>query len=135
MQRKKIKIGVIISSNTIANNIKTMKLDPQYDIRLSVVGLEMAIDEGLSMEKSGIEVILSHTGTSNFLQENIQVPVISIHHSSLDLISAMKEASRLGREILIPNFRERKQNLKIINELFPVDVKEGIYHDSQSLEE
>jgi len=69
MQHKKIKIGVIISSNTIANNIKTMKLNSQYDIRLSVIGLEMAIDEGLSMEKSGMEVILSHTGTSNLLQD------------------------------------------------------------------
>jgi len=134
MQNKKIKIGVIISSNTIANNIKTMKPDPQYDMRLSVVGLEMAIDEGLAMEKSGVEVILSHTGTSDLLQENIRIPVISVHHSSLDLISAMTEASRLGHKILIPSFREKMQNLKIITQLFQVDVEEGIYHDSESLE-
>ncbi|MBU8911222.1 MAG: sigma 54-interacting transcriptional regulator [Desulfobacterales bacterium] len=134
MQNKKIKIGVIISSNTIANNIKSMKLDPQYDMRMSVVGLEIAIDEGLSMEKRGVEVILSHTGTSNLLQENIQVPVISIHHSSLDLISAMMAASRLGHKILIPTFREKIQNFNMISKLFQKDVKEGIYHDSISLE-
>ncbi len=135
MPDEKIKIGVIISSNTMADNIKTMKLDPQYDIHLSVVGLEMAIDEGISMEKSGVEIILSHTGTSNLLQENIQIPVIFVHHSSLDLISAMIKASRLGHKILIPNFREKTQNLKTITQLFQMDVEEGIYHDSRSLED
>ncbi len=134
MEKKKIKIGVIISSNTLANNIKAMELDPQFDVHISVTGLEKAVDEGIAMEKSGMEVILSHTGTSNLLQENIGSPVISIHHSSLDLIGAMVKASRLGYKILIPNFREKLQKTAILNQLFQVEVKEGIYHDSRSLD-
>jgi len=40
----------------------------------------------------------------------------------------------MGHKILIPNFREKIQNLKIMNKLFQVELEEGIYHDSKSLE-
>lgn len=133
MQDNRIKIGVIISSISMANHIKSLQHNPEYDLCLKVRGLEEAISVGESMEREGAEVIVSHTGTSNILQEHLDIPVISVPHSSLDLLSAMKEASTLGNRILIPNFREKLSNIETIRQLFPVEIKQGVYHDSVSL--
>lgn len=133
MQEKRIKIGVIISSTSMADHIKSLRHDPRYDLRLSVSGLEEAIPVGETMQREGVEVIVSHTGTSNILQEHLEIPVISVPHSSLDLLSATKEAAALGGQILIPNFIEKLSNIDIIRQLFPVKIKQGVYHDSVSL--
>ncbi|HHE75240.1 MAG TPA: hypothetical protein ENL37_09150, partial [Desulfobacteraceae bacterium] len=133
MQDNRIKIGIITSSTSMANHIRLLQYSPEYDLWLKVKGLEEAIPVGKSMAREGVEVIVSHTGTSNILQERLKIPVISVPHSSLDLLSAMREASLLGKRVLIPIFREKLSNIGIIRQLFPVEIKQGIYSDSVSL--
>jgi transcriptional regulator with PAS, ATPase and Fis domain len=133
MQDTRIKIGVITSSSSMANHIKQLQYNPVYDLWIKVNGLEEAIAVGEEMVNRGAEVIVSHIGTSNILQEHLQIPVISVPHSSLDLLSAIQEATTRGKRILIPNFREKLSNLGIIRKLFPVEIKQGIYRDTVSL--
>ncbi len=133
MQANKIKIGVITSSKSMATHIRHLQYSPDFDLSLKVKGLDEAILVGKRMESQGMEVIVSHTGTSNLLQEHLKIPVISVPHSSLDLLSAMQKALTLGKRILIPNFQEELSNIGIIRQLFAVEIVQGIYSDTATL--
>lgn len=130
----KFKLGIITSSATLINVARQIAEERHYDIQFSSGSLETAISIGVEMEKAGVEVVVSRGGTSHILKENLHIPVLSIPITSFDLLTGIKEAASLGHGILFPIFRKELSGTEIFEELFHVKITQGIFYDSDSLE-
>ena len=100
---------------------------------ISDCALDEAIAVGRQMEEQGVEVIISRRGTAFLLRESLNIPVVSLPQSSLDLINSLRKASRISKKILFPSFRNRITETKTLSDLFGIQLMQGIYHDRASL--
>ncbi|UCF92513.1 MAG: sigma 54-interacting transcriptional regulator [Desulfobacterales bacterium] len=135
MQRA-FKLGVFTSSTFSLQCLQNLQAERFEDaeIEISNEGLEAATTVGKAMEKAGVEVIVSRRGTAFLLRENLRIPVISFPLSSLDIIHSVRRASALGRKVLFPVFRNKMDGTQVIEELLGIELIQGIYYDSKSLE-
>ena len=134
MYDKKIKFGVITSSGTIISHVREIAENRDEDILISLKGLEEAIPIGKRMEKDGAEVIVSRGGTSHILRQNLNIPVLSIPVTNLNILSSIQRSAQLGKRILLSTFNARISGMEIFEELFDVEISQGIYNDHDSLE-
>jgi len=130
---RKLKIGVITSSTPLANYIRSIRGEFGHSFHVSNKGLDQAIPVAQRMQHDGINVILSHKGTSNLLRENLQIPVLSVPYSSLDVITCLNEAAALGKKIFLPSFREKMSGIEIMEDLLNIQLLQGIYYDIATL--
>ncbi len=135
MNKKSFRIGVITSSISLAQYITDMSSSSEHMIQVSSKGLDDAIPVGRKMESDGIEVIISRKGTARLLRENLQIPVISVPLSALDILSCLSKAVRYGKKILLPSFRTRADGIKIIEKFLSIELMQEIYEDRSSLKE
>lgn len=135
MNNNPFRIGVITSSISLAHYVTTVGHSSEDIIRVSSKGLDDAIPVGRKMERDGIEVIISRKGTARLLRENLKVPIISVPLPALDILSGLSEAVRYGKKILLPSFRTRPTETKIIEKLLSIELMQGVYEDSVSLKE
>ena len=87
------------------------------------------------MEQDGVEVIVSRRGTAFLLRENLNIPVVSLPQSSLDLINSLRKASRISRKIFLPSFHNPITETATLSELLQIELQQGVYHDRASLRE
>ncbi len=128
------RIGIIASSIPLIDCVREIAGESGEPIAIAVQGLESAIAAGKKMERDGIEVIVGRGGTSDLLRESLHIPVLSIPLTYLDILSSIKEAASMGSRILLTTFRRRLSDLVIFEEIFPVQLKQGVFDDSASLE-
>ena len=128
-----IHIGIVVSSPSVDLCLK--KLGPQTDTKFSVSyrGFEEAVIDGKKMVQDGAEVLVSRRGTAHWLRENLHVPVLSLPQSSINLLRSIQDASRIGRRVFLPSFREKRPNTEIFTELLPVEFAQDTYTDAPSL--
>ena len=82
-----------------------------------------------------MEVIVSRRGTAFLLRENLNIPVVSLPQSSLDLINSLRKASRISRKIFLPSFHNPITETATLSELLQIELQQGVYHDRASLRE
>jgi propionate catabolism operon transcriptional regulator len=130
---KPICIGIMVSSPSINASLK--KLSEQRDILLkaSYQALDSAIAAGRQMAAEGVEVIIGRRGTAHLLRENLAIPVLSLPQSSLNALRSIREASKLGRRIFMPSFRDLRPIADFVKEFMEIDFAQQIYTDSASL--
>ena len=126
-------IGILVSSPSVDDSIKKIAEQKDNVIRIVYESLEKAIPAGKIMENEGVEVIISRRGTAHLLRENLRIPVLSLPQSSMSVLSSVKEATKKGRKIFLPSFRNKRSGMKIIGELLDIEFAQGIYTDSVSL--
>ncbi len=134
MKEVKHSLGVIASSIQIVNHAREIAEELNEDIRLSLKGLHDAIPVGKDMERSGVEVIVSRGGTSHILRDNLRIPVLSIPLTSFDILTSVHKAASLGKRILLTTSRNKISRIEIFEKLFHIELEQGIYYDSDSLE-
>lgn len=134
MNNKKFKIGIIASSIPLIKHVQEIAEKQNEDIIISLKGLDEAISVGKDMEKAGVEVIVSRGGTSHILRKNLQVPVLSIPVSSLNILSSIKNAAEFGNRIFITTFKNKISGINLFEELLHVKLLQGVYNDRNSLE-
>ena len=127
-------LGVVASSPMLTDCVRKVAEDQGENIRVVMVrGLDEAIPIGKEMEQEGIEVIISRRGAASLLRENLRIPVLALPVTSLDILAAVKRATVYGSRILLPTFRQRLRGFEIIEEIFGIELVQGIYHNSASL--
>ncbi len=136
MDQKKIHIGVFASSESIREKVANFAIRQDQNDKIDIVtlGLEKAIPMGRKMEENGVEVIISRRGTARLLRENLNIPVITFPQSTLSLLISLQKASKIGRKILVPCFRDLISDHEIIENLLFVELFQGIYSDLSSLD-
>jgi propionate catabolism operon transcriptional regulator len=135
MQNRPYQIGVLVSSLPLIEKIQKLAKKEGHIIHISRAAFSEAVADGKRMETSGVEVIISRRGLAQMLRANLQIPVLSIPYASIDTLKSLKQASELGRRILLASFMEKIDRIEIIEELFNVEIKQLVYADIPSLDE
>ncbi|MCP3924407.1 MAG: PAS domain S-box protein [Desulfobacterales bacterium] len=133
IQDKKIKIGILASSETFSERITSSDANKDLDLYISSIGLSESIQTAQGMVKNGVEVIISRRGTAHILRENLTIPVLSFPHRSLDVLTSLNKAKEYGVKILFPVFRQKIDAIKTLEKLLNIKVTQGIYKDNNSL--
>lgn len=134
MQQKKIRIGIFASSPSLIESVQRVVADESDSILINTKGLDDAIPVAQEMARSGVETIISRRGTAYLLRESLRIPVLSFPHRSLDLLTSLKEASALGKTILLPVFRQELGNTGSLEKLLNIDLVQKIYEDRPSMQ-
>jgi propionate catabolism operon transcriptional regulator len=134
MHTKKIRIGIFASSKSLLDRINVISTQQPDQFYVSTQGLDDAIPVARDMEQNGIEVIISRRGTAHLLRENLHIPVISFPPRSLEMLVSLRSASRVGRNILLPVFRQPMGGTAILEELLDIVLVQEIYHNKVDLE-
>ena len=135
MLEKPIRIGVFASADSMIDHIKSLaRMDDDIEVSIDTQGLEESVPVAQGMEKEGVEIILSRRGTAHLLRENLHIPVLAFPQSDLNLILRLKEASELGKKILLPMFRSKLDHLDDLFNLLGINVSQRVYEDLASLE-
>ena len=101
----------------------------------ALAGLDAAVPAGLRMEQDGVEVIISRRGTASLLRKNLKIPILSVRISFIDIFLNIRDASLMGRKILLTSFGEEKiEGADLLQEFFNVTLIPGVFHDTSSLE-
>jgi transcriptional regulator with PAS, ATPase and Fis domain len=132
---KRIKIGVIAATPEFIEAAARIAEQKDVDLVTSRAGLEAAVDAGRRMEADEVEVIISWRGGADFLQRKLRIPTLSVHTSSFDLLESIQEAKKIGRNILVPNYKDQLSRFDLLSEIFDVTIVSRGYDDSPALEE
>ena len=130
---KPVHIGILVSSPSINASMKNIFEQKDIVIKISHQGLEEAIPVAKHMADEGVEVLIGRRGTAHLLRENLNIPVLSLPQSSLNVLKSIKEASRVGRRIFMPSFRDKRPIAEVVGEFMDVDFAQETYTDSASL--
>lgn len=135
MKGKPLHIGFIAASNQFLECARKVTLNRELYISYSNTALDYAIDDGKRMENEGVEIIISRRATSNILRENLNIPVLSVQISLLDMLSYIKEACKCGHKILIPSFRHDLSEIENFKNFFGININVGEFYNTKSLEQ
>jgi transcriptional regulator, propionate catabolism operon regulatory protein len=129
------KVGFINSTKQLLDCALSAAAKLNIDMATSLAGLDAAVPAGLRMEQEGVEVIISRRGTASLLRKNLKIPILSVRISFPDIFLNIRDASLMGRKILLTSFGEEKiEGVDLLQELFNVTVIPGVFHDTSSLE-
>jgi transcriptional regulator with PAS, ATPase and Fis domain len=76
------------------------------DVEVKLALLEEAIEIAKDAEELGVEAIISRGGTARIIKKTVEaVPVIEMHVTPYDMLNAIYEAKKYGKNILVVGFK------------------------------
>jgi len=102
------KVGFINSTKQLIDCALSVAAKLGIRMATSLAGLDAAVPAGLRMEQEGVEVIISRRGTASLLRKNLKIPILSVRISFPDIFLNIRDASLMGRKILLTSFGEEK---------------------------
>ena len=130
------KVGFINSTKQLIDCALSVAAKLGIRMATSLAGLDAAVPAGLRMEQEGVEVIISRRGTASLLRKNLKIPILSVRISFPDIFLNIRDASLMGRKILLTSFGEEKiEGADLLQEIFNVTLIPGVFHDTSSLEQ
>jgi hypothetical protein len=135
MMEQVIKVGFINSTRQLLDCALSAAAKLKIDMVTSLAGLDAAVPAGQKMEQEGVEVIISRRGTASLLRKNLKIPILSVRISFFDILLNIRDASPMGRKILLTSFGEEKiEGADLLQEFFNVTLIPGVFHDTSSLD-
>jgi transcriptional regulator, propionate catabolism operon regulatory protein len=134
MKERKIALGIITANNSLLGYARQIAEEQNEDIQISSKALEEAVSVGKEMTRNGVEVIVSRGGTAHILRETLSIPILAIPLTSMDILKSIKSALPLGKKILLMNFRNQLSGIEIFEDLFSINLIQGVYYDLDSQE-
>ena len=129
------KVGFINSTQQLIDCALSVAAKLKINVATSLAGLDAAIPAGKRMEQEGVEVIISRRGTASLLRKNLKIPILSVRISSHDIFLNIRDASLMGRKILLTSFEEEIiEGADLLQKIFNVTIVPGVFHDYGSLE-
>jgi len=129
------KVGFINSTQQLLDCALSAAAKLKINMVTSLAGLDAAVPAGLRMEQEGVEVIISRRGTASLLRKNLKIPILSVRISYPDIFLNIRDASLMGRKILLTSFGDEKiEGVELLQEFFNVTLIPGVFHDTGSLE-
>jgi len=97
------KIGIIASDNELRDSIVELFGDDvrQGRIIIDILDSDTIDQQGQLLEKNGAKVIIARSGGYRHTVGKVSVPVIHLKITTLDILHAIKAASRLGKDIVL----------------------------------
>jgi transcriptional regulator with PAS, ATPase and Fis domain len=113
--------------------ILAKKFNDSSRVKLSVIegNMNQSIDEVNYAVKNGIRIVLSRWGTSNYLRDKIDVPVIDISATPVDVIKAVNKIINEGyKKVAIVNVSNiiEKSERQYLNKISDINLQFSVCH-------
>lgn len=127
-----IKVHIIAPYESMVPIIKDcISLFPDLNINYSVGDLNKGVEIARSMERKGIDVIISRGGTAQLIKKAVNIPVIDMQLSGYDMIRSLTLVSNLTDKTAIVGFSNITSGAKSIIELFDYPINVFTISDSK----
>ncbi len=129
------KIGILALNKELKNDIIELFENDvkEGNIIIEVLEPNKWIDQGLRLEKKGVKVIITRSGVFRDLKAVLKVPVIRLKVNTLDILNAIRKASKYSKDILFLlwngiyfNYDEWKSFLNVDINIERFDETDGI---------
>ncbi|MBZ4645917.1 MAG: sigma-54 dependent transcription regulator [Clostridia bacterium] len=108
-------------------------IDEPIDIKIG--DMNEAIPIANKMISEGVEVIISRGGTALSLREFVDVPVIEIQITSIDIMKSIKKAKKKGNNIGLLGYDNVVYNIESIAEILDVNLVPVIFSKADRVEQ
>jgi propionate catabolism operon transcriptional regulator len=130
------RIGFINSTQQFLDTALSVASQRNVTAATALAGLDAAIPAGKKMEQEGVEMIISRRATADILRKSMKIPVLSVRISVHDILLNIREASLMGKKILLTSFPEQKiEDSELLEDVFHVTLIPGVFHDYDSLKD
>ncbi len=129
------KIGILALNKELKNDIIELFENDvkEGNIIIEVLEPNKWIDQGLRLEKKGVKAIITRSGVFRDLKAVLKVPVIRLKVNTLDILNAIRKASKYSKDILFLlwngiyfNYDEWKSFLNVDINIERFDETDGI---------
>ncbi|MCG8540019.1 MAG: sigma 54-interacting transcriptional regulator [Clostridia bacterium] len=129
------KIGILALNKELKNDIIELFENDvkEGNIIIEVLEPNKWIDQGLRLEKKGVKAIITRSGVFRDLKAVLKVPVVRLKVNTLDILNAIRKASKYSKDILFLlwngiyfNYDEWKSFLNVDINIERFDETDGI---------
>ena len=123
MKQNKIRILAIAPYESMKMlMIETVKKFDDIELTVFIGDLEQGLLLARHNFYSDYDVIISRGGTASMLREQLDLPIIEIEISPLDILRAMKLGENISRDYAIVGFPNISRNARIICEIMETTI-------------
>ncbi len=129
-------IGIVAPYPDLAVLCQDVCVELSEPAEIGIGDLAMGVDIAREMQDSGIDVIISRGGTALSIERAVEIPVVSIEVSPLDIIRAVEEARALANVIGVVGFKNVIYGIdeiaKILDvTLIPIEIESAVEAESK----
>ncbi len=130
------KIGIIALTKELKNDIIELFEDDvnEGNIIIEVLEPNKWIEQGIRLEKKGVKAIIARSGVYRDLKDILEIPVISIKVNTLDILHAIKKASKSSRDILFLQWNGIYFNYEEWKSFLNVDITIEKFDETDDIE-
>ena len=120
------KICAILPYKELYDIAKKCKNEYFPEIEIKEGNIDGAIYGAQQAEKEGAEVIISRGGTSAIIRKNVNIPVVEIKVSYLDLLKTLYPFRDANKNLLVVGFKNAVYRCKAISDVLSINLKKII---------
>lgn len=113
---------------------ETVKKFPDIELTVFIGDLEQGLLLARHNFYSDYDVIISRGGTASMLREQLDLPVVEIEISPLDILRAMKLGEHISHNYAIVGFPNISQNARMICEIMETNIEIYTIHKAEEVE-
>lgn len=132
---KKFKFAFVSNSSEIANAVRAYATQESIEIETHLETMESALPVARRLLDSGVDVILGGGATGNYLRQTLDLPVVTIARTHLDVLRALIQAKKIGSYIGLTSYASRPEGLDVFEELLHVRIRPLVFHSTTELVE
>lgn len=117
-----VKLGIVAPYEELGYLCEEVCLELSERAEIKVGNLTEGIKLAGRLERSGIDAIITRGGTALLIERAVQIPVIRIEVSTVDIIRALIKARGFGQTIAVIGFRNVIYGIEEIAELLEIEV-------------
>jgi PAS domain-containing protein len=117
-----VQVGIVAPYEELGRLCEEVCLELSEKAEVRVGNLTAGVQLARELERSGADVIITRGGTGSLIERAVQVPVVRIEVSTLDIMRALIEARKHGCVIGVIGFRSVIYGIEELAELLEVEV-------------
>ena len=127
------RLALVAHSPDVVDCVYQVAEKGKYELQSHLVDFDSAVPVAQSCLESGAEVVICHGGTGNSIVQALGQAVVAIDRTDMDVINALRLASKVDRNIILAAFLGEEHDLAVIEELLDVRIHHIAYSSSQKL--
>ena len=127
------RLALVAHSSDVVDCVYQVADQKKCDLQSHLVDFDSAVPVARGCLENGAEVIICHGGTGNSIVQALGQAVFAIDRTDMDVINAIRLASKVDRNIILAAFSGEEHDLAVIEELMGVRIHHVAYDASCTL--
>lgn len=127
------RFALVAHSQDLVDSVRRVADCDGYTLDWRIVDFETAAPVARQCMEEGAEVVICHGGTGNRIVRALGNSVVAIDRTDMDVIKALREASRIDRDIILAMHQDEHHDIAVIEDLLDVRIHHVTYSDTRKL--